>query len=435
MNEQPEHSAADQSSHSVPVRGGRLRQFWRFLQVRARFVAALALIAFVVGQWERVAGYWDLGTRFLSRRTVHESAVSADTEFFCPMDPGVISAWEDKCPICNMTLVRRSKSDARLLPEGVVARMQFSPYRLQLAGIQTAEVSYRALVREVEALGIASASADGQRPVPDEGSLSESRLSVEISLSQRDACWVAVGSAATITVKDGPDGPIYAARVTSVHSRRDAIPMSLLARLAIDEPGADLAAGNLVCARLQVPLAELEPYRSLPRKPPPLRKQEVRVAYVSVGHPEILRDKPGLCPLDGTDLIPRPLAENQRLSWWCPMHPEVVADEDGHECEPCDGMKLLPRIVTYSPPGQVLAVPQTAVIHTGEKDLVYVEAAPGMFDGIFVELGARCGNYYPVLKGLEAGQRVAAQGAFLIDAETRLSGDAATAYFGASGGK
>ena len=43
-------------------------------------------------------------------------------------------------------------------------------------------------------------------------------------------------------------------------------------------------------------------------------------------------------------------------------------------------------------------------------------------------------QYYPVLKGLHAGDKVAAAGGFLIDAETRLNPAAASTYFGASGG-
>jgi membrane fusion protein, copper/silver efflux system len=59
---------------------------------------------------------------------------------------------------------------------------------------------------------------------------------------------------------------------------------------------------------------------------------------------------------------------------------------------------------------------------------------PGMFDGIEVEVGPRCGEFYPVVRGLEAGQRVATIGAFLIDAETRLNPSLAAAYFGAARG-
>ncbi len=79
-------------------------------------------------------------------------------------------------------------------------------------------------------------------------------------------------------------------------------------------------------------------------------------------------------------------------------------------------------------------MPQGAVIDTGAKQIVYVESAPGVFDGVAVELGPRDGDYYAVVAGLRRGQRVAAAGAFLIDAETRLNPAAAAAYFGASGG-
>jgi hypothetical protein len=51
-----------------------------------------------------------------------------------------------------------------------------------------------------------------------------------------------------------------------------------------------------------------------------------------------------------------------------------------------------------------------------------------------VQLGPRSGAFYPVVSGLRAGDRVAAAGSFLIDAETRLTGGASSTYFGASGG-
>ena len=81
-----------------------------------------------------------------------------------------------------------------------------------------------------------------------------------------------------------------------------------------------------------------------------------------------------------------------------------------------------------------LSVPERAVVDTGTQQIVYVERKPGEFDGHAVLLGPRSGQFYPVAEGLQAGQRVAAAGAFLIDAETRLNPAAASAYFGASGG-
>jgi hypothetical protein len=83
---------------------------------------------------------------------------------------------------------------------------------------------------------------------------------------------------------------------------------------------------------------------------------------------------------------------------------------------------------------EFLVVPERAVVDTGSKKVVYVERQPGIFEGVEVELGPRQSQYYPVLKGLQAGDQVAAAGGFLIDAETRLNPAAAATYFGASGG-
>lgn len=84
--------------------------------------------------------------------------------------------------------------------------------------------------------------------------------------------------------------------------------------------------------------------------------------------------------------------------------------------------------------GLVLTVPEAAVIDTGSRKMVYREASPGVFEGVEVQLGSRSGDVYPVVRGLEAGARVAAAGSFLIDAETRLNPASASSYFGASGG-
>jgi hypothetical protein len=82
---------------------------------------------------------------------------------------------------------------------------------------------------------------------------------------------------------------------------------------------------------------------------------------------------------------------------------------------------------------EFLVVPERAVIDTGSRKVVYVEREPGMFEGVEVELGPRQGDQFPVIQGLHAGDKVAAAGGFLIDAETRLNPAAASTYFGASG--
>lgn len=95
-------------------------------------------------------------------------------------------------------------------------------------------------------------------------------------------------------------------------------------------------------------------------------------------------------------------------------------------------MVLVPRVVSYSPAGQVLAVPESAVVDTGSRTVVFVDRGQGMFEGVEVVLGPRCGDEFPVVSGLQAGERVATSGGFLLDAETRLNPSLAAGYFGAA---
>ncbi len=97
-------------------------------------------------------------------------------------------------------------------------------------------------------------------------------------------------------------------------------------------------------------------------------------------------------------------------------------------------MVLKPKVVFFAPKGQVLALQQSAVVDTGVRKVVFVETMPGMFDAVEVVLGPRCGDFYPVVRGIEPGQEVAVAGAFLLDAETRLNPSLAAGYFGAGRG-
>ncbi|MDO8785457.1 MAG: heavy metal-binding domain-containing protein, partial [Syntrophales bacterium] len=67
--------------------------------------------------------------------------------------------------------------------------------------------------------------------------------------------------------------------------------------------------------------------------------------YTCPMDPEILKDKPGSCPICGMALEPLvPTIAIARTEWICPMHPEVVSDSPG-DCLKC-GMALEPKTVS-----------------------------------------------------------------------------------------
>lgn len=395
---------------SQASRGGRrLTRVGRALSVRLRFPLIVGAAFLVVAQWDTLRTQWDRLVRGVRGADLAAQVVSGDTEYFCPMDPGVLSDWPGKCPICNMALVRRKRGDATPLPEGVVARMQFSPYRVQLAGIRTTPVGYSALQRTIE--------ASARVVTADDPTV---RLRADLLPMDRDG--VTPGRPARIDLDDSRwiEGTIRAVDTAG--------PVEIEANQS--PPG--LASGQVVRVRIDVPMADREPFRSLPADPPTLRPKERRRVFACADHPDVIAEIAGECPRDNRPLHRRDLATHQRLRWWCPMHPSVVADAGGASCAECGGMALAPRVVTYRPPGQVLAVPADSVIDTGTRRVVYVERMSGMFDGVEVVLGPRCDGLFPVVSGVEPGDRVVTAGAFLIDAENRLNPALAASYFGAS---
>lgn len=319
-------TSLEERSATAPETGPRGFRWWlRVIEVRLRFVAVVLVALVVVTQWGHLRNAWDrLGS---AAGGAAATAVSADTEFVCPMDPGVLSAWPAVCPICNMDLVRRHKHDAQILPEGVVARMQFSPYRIQLAGIRTTEVVTRPLNHELRLAG--------KLKPPQEGSDETSQgLWFDAALSPADVSLLADPRDATVRIPDGAESTSASARLVEDNPPR--------VRITLATPSPEFAPGRSVDAVIHVPVSE------------------------------------------GTD-------------------------------------------------GEPLVVPEPAVVDHGDRRIVFVESMPGQFDAVPVKLGRRVGDVYPVLDGLEPGQRVASAGAFLIDAETRLNPSLAVAYFGAGG--
>lgn len=74
-----------------------------------------------------------------------------------------------------------------------------------------------------------------------------------------------------------------------------------------------------------------------------------------------------------------------------------------------------------TPSRRALTVPTTAVINTGERELVFVDLGGGRFAPQDVETGRTAGDYTEVLSGLEPGQRVVTSAQFLLDSESNLA--------------
>ena len=72
--------------------------------------------------------------------------------------------------------------------------------------------------------------------------------------------------------------------------------------------------------------------------------------------------------------------------------------------------------------GEGLAVPVSAVLPTGLRNIVFVDKGGGKLEPHFVELGRKYGDVYEVLSGLKTDERVVTSANFLIDAEAKVQG-------------
>jgi len=70
--------------------------------------------------------------------------------------------------------------------------------------------------------------------------------------------------------------------------------------------------------------------------------------------------------------------------------------------------------------GRKLAIPESAVIDTGLRQVAFIDHGSGNFEPRDVKLGVKVENYYEVIEGLKPGERVVTSANFLIDSESKF---------------
>jgi Cu(I)/Ag(I) efflux system membrane fusion protein len=213
---------------------------------------------------------------------------------------------------------------------------------------------------------------------------------------------VRVGQEVEATVAAFP-GEVFKGKVAFLQTHLDPTTRTLEVRYDLANPGHKLRPGFFATVTLRTPMAET----------PMFRGRIASSRAITKANPTVAEQEN--CPVTGGKLgsmgDPVAIEAGGRKVWTCcgACPPKILASP----------AKYLARLEP-PPVDGVLSVPESAVIDTGALTMVYVEAEPGVFEGRKVVLGPRNGVRFPVLEGLEPGESVVANGAFLVDAESRL---------------
>jgi membrane fusion protein, copper/silver efflux system len=368
--------------------------------------------------------------------------------YTCPMHPFIIKDKPGSCPICGMTLVKKvAAAPAGTKETEMLQQVSLSPTQMVMANVATTEAKAMPLNKEINAVGIVQYDQSRQAKV---------------------TAWVAgridrlyVNTVGSYVSKGKPVAEIYSPDLVSAQQE---YLLALKSREQFkNSPIQSIAQGGeglVASARQRLKLmgvkdgqiAGLEkagqPNIRLPIYTPlsgvVIEKVVQEGQYVNVGDPlfniadlstvwvevevyenEFTNIKIGQVVEIMSQSYPGKTFRG-RVSFIYPFLDPKTRTVKARVVIPNPGLKLKPDMFVNAavkvPLGSAIVVPVAAVIDTGQRQVVWVEMKPGMFEPREVKVGVKSGDSIQILSGLKAGEKVASSGGYLIDSEAQLKG-------------
>jgi membrane fusion protein, copper/silver efflux system len=233
-----------------------------------------------------------------------------------------------------------------------------------------------------------------------------SHVWVMMDAYESDLPWIRYGQTVTFTTPAVP-GKTFEGKVIFIDPFVDMATRTVKVRVDAPNPDYELKPHMFVNAELE---SEVDDH-GIVMKPEWIGK------YICPYDPTDVSDKPGSCSKP-VQCQPRPtgvrFAEGDNPSGDCtkakvPLRPATEYGYSGNQ------NPVLP-----------LVIPESAVLFTGKRSIVYVEV-PNQPDPTYeqrdVTLGPRTGNNYVVFSGLKEGEQVVVKGNFQIDSSVQILGE------------
>jgi Cu(I)/Ag(I) efflux system membrane fusion protein len=369
-------------------------------------------------------------------------------KYTCPMHPSVVSDRPGTCPICAMSLVRQEsaapESDAtaaKNLPGGI----SLSPAERVLANVATAKVAFHEF--STETVAAAKVSWDERRLTRVSSRIAGrvERLHVDFTgahvvagqplldiyspdlvVAQKEYL-LALEGAERMKESSLPDSQ------SMMEGLREAARSRLKLWGVTDAQVAELARTR----QPKIILTVFSPVTGVVTERLVTAGQYVNegAALFSVAplssiwvEAELYESEIGRAPLETPAVVTSEAYPGRefrgRVSFVDPVvNPETRTVKVRIDLpNPGDLLKpeMFVRVALKGQKARALAIPEGAVVITGERALAWIETAPGTFEPRNISVGRRGDGFCEALSGLSESESVAASGGFLIDSESQL---------------
>jgi len=364
--------------------------------------------------------------RVLKKQSITESVSVEKDIYYCPMHPGYTSERPGDCPICGMKLVKKEKSvnksttaakkERKILyyrnpmnpevtspvPMKDSMGMDYVPVYATPAGRQEEETSSRA--------GFYMSQDKQQLIGLTKEKIQKRELTHQIltvgKVAYDPALYVAQEEylQALKTQGELADSSIAAQGKSLLEAAERKLLLLGMDKAQIEE----LAKQNKPQGNLYLPTTEntVWVYITIYEYEAGLIKTGLPVEIEAVAFPGEI--------FNGTISAITPVLDSMTRS----IQVRAEVDNLDHKLKP----EMFVNVKINVGLGENLAVPETAVLDTGTRKIVYLAQEGDMLKQREVTLGQKAQGYYVVLKGLVEGDQVVTSGNFLVDSESKLKG-------------